>query len=69
MKAGKSTTINAIVGTQVLPERNDPMTALPTLIRHTEGQKTPILKFKNNQPINELILLLEKEIKNQSQEK
>ncbi len=34
MKAGKSTTINAIVGTEVLPNRNRPMTALPTLIRH-----------------------------------
>ncbi|MFX4316464.1 clamp-binding protein CrfC, partial [Enterobacter sp. 63] len=31
MKAGKSTTINAIVGTEVLPNRNRPMTALPTL--------------------------------------
>ncbi len=30
MKAGKSTTINAIVGTEVLPNRNRPMTALPT---------------------------------------
>lgn len=39
MKAGKSTTINAIVGTEVLPNRNRPMTALPTLIRHTPGQK------------------------------
>ena len=34
MKAGKSTTINAIVGTEILPNRNKPMTALPTLIRH-----------------------------------
>ena len=32
MKAGKSTTINAIVGREVLPNRNRPMTALPTLI-------------------------------------
>ena len=37
MKAGKSTTINAIVGTEVLPNRNRPMTALPTLIRHMPG--------------------------------
>jgi hypothetical protein len=54
MKAGKSTTINAIVGTEVLPNRNRPMTALPTLIRHTPGQVEPVLKFINNQPINEL---------------
>jgi replication fork clamp-binding protein CrfC len=45
MKAGKSTTINAIVGTEVLPNRNRPMTALPTLIRHTPGQKEPVLHF------------------------
>lgn len=34
MKAGKSTTINAIVGREILPNRNRPMTALPTLICH-----------------------------------
>lgn len=54
MKAGKSTTINAIVGTEVLPNRNRPMTALPTLIRHTKGQVEPILIFDNNDPINQL---------------
>lgn len=54
MKAGKSTTINAIVGTEVLPNRNRPMTALPTLIRHTPGQIEPILTFENNEPINVL---------------
>ena len=58
MKAGKSTTINAIVGTEVLPNRNRPMTALPTLIRHTPGQIEPILKFDNNVPINNLISTL-----------
>lgn len=47
MKAGKSTTINAIVGTEVLPNRNRPMTALPTLIRHTPGQKEPVLHFSH----------------------
>src|SRR5690625_4111111 len=31
MKAGKSTTINALVGARVLPARNQPMTTLPTL--------------------------------------
>lgn len=67
MKAGKSTTINAIIGSEVLPNRNRAMTALPTLIRHTKGQTTPVLKFENNQPINELILNLEKEIQNQNQ--
>jgi GTPase SAR1 family protein len=55
MKAGKSTTINAIVGTEVLPNRNRPMTALPTLIRHTPGQFEPVLKFANSEPINDLM--------------
>lgn len=62
MKAGKSTAINAIVGTEVLPNRNRPMTALPTLIRHTPGQTEPLLKFNNSQPINDLISTLHKVI-------
>ncbi|MDO4776471.1 MAG: dynamin family protein [Cardiobacteriaceae bacterium] len=45
MKAGKSTTINAIVGQEILPSRNRPMTTLPTLIRHTPGQNHPELTF------------------------
>ena len=53
MKAGKSTAINAIVGTEVLPTRNRPMTALPTLIRHTPGTTNPILRFENRRPIND----------------
>ena len=57
MKAGKSTTINAIVGTEILPNRNAPMTAIPTLIKHTKGQKQPRLTFteKASQPANKLI--------------
>ena len=55
MKAGKSTTINAIVGREILPNRNRPMTALPTLIEHRPGQKTPVLRFVKNQPIQDLI--------------
>ncbi len=55
MKAGKSTTINAIVGTEVLPNRNRPMTALPTLIRHTPGQKEPELNFIHVKPIERLM--------------
>lgn len=45
MKAGKSTTINAIVGTEVLPNRNRPMTALPTLIRHTPPERSGVVFF------------------------
>ncbi len=57
MKAGKSTTINAIVGTEVLPNRNRPMTALPTLIRHTPGQKNRYCIFtcRANRPFNSTI--------------
>lgn len=58
MKAGKSTTINAIVGTEVLPNRNRPMTALPTLIKHTEGFKEPVLTIENIIPINTLVATL-----------
>lgn len=54
MKAGKSTTINAIVGAEILPNRNAPMTAIPTLIRHSPGKKEPKLLFENNSPINDL---------------
>mgnify|MGYP000970717186 CR=1 FL=1 len=63
MKAGKSTTINAIVGREILPNRNRPMTALPTLIEHRPGQKTPVLRFVKNQPIQDLIERLKKAAK------
>lgn len=64
MKAGKSTTINAIVGTEVLPNRNRPMTALPTLIRHTPGQKEPVLHFSHVAPIDTLIKQMQKKLAN-----
>ena len=54
MKAGKSTVINAIVGTEVLPTRNRPMTALPTLIRHTPGATNPVLLVENPAPLASL---------------
>ena len=59
VKAGKSTTINAIIGTEVLPNRNRPMTALPTLIRHTPGQREPVLHFPYVQPIEKLMEILQ----------
>ncbi len=69
MKAGKSTTINAIVGTEVLPNRNRPMTALPTLIRHTPGQKEPILHFSHVGPIDALAQQLQTRLFNYDREK
>ncbi|MBP5790479.1 MAG: dynamin family protein [Neisseriaceae bacterium] len=58
MKAGKSTTINAIVGREIMPNRNQPMTTLPTLIYHTPEQTTPKLFFVAK-PANDFV----KEIK------
>ena len=55
MKAGKSTTINAIVGREILPNRNRPMTSLPTLICHNKEQITPKLTF-NSKPINDFLI-------------
>ncbi|CBL44930.1 Conserved hypothetical protein [gamma proteobacterium HdN1] len=60
MKAGKSTTINAIVGMEVLPNRNRPMTSLPTLIRHTLGTTIPKLVFNHVKPVNDLLAKLNK---------
>lgn len=54
MKAGKSTCINAIVGTEVLPNRSEPMTAIPTLIRHVKGQTVPKLRMQNPGPLEQL---------------
>lgn len=51
MKAGKSTTINAIIGKDVVPNRNRPMTTLPTQIEHSLGIDTPELIFAKISPI------------------
>ncbi|SFV55684.1 DNA double-strand break repair Rad50 ATPase [hydrothermal vent metagenome] len=59
MKAGKSMTINAIVGQEILPSREFPMTTLPTLITHKPKQEKPILNLKNIEPFEKLV----KEIK------
>ena len=55
MKAGKSMTINAIVGQEVLPSREFPMTTLPTLITHKPKQEKPILTLKNIDPFQKLV--------------
>lgn len=55
MKAGKSMTINAIVGQEILPSREFPMTTLPTLITHKPKQEKPILTLKNIKPFEELL--------------
>lgn len=62
MKAGKSTTINAIVGSKVLPNRDTAMTAIPTLVRHTPKQVTPVMKLENNKPLIKLMAELKEEL-------
>ena len=62
MKAGKSTTINAIVGAEVLPNRNTPMTAIPTLIRHVPGQKDPVLHLTHREPLDALCCQLQRQL-------
>lgn len=58
MKAGKSTTINSIVGREILPNRNEAMTSLPTLITHVNGNIEPTLSFPCTEPVNQLIYQL-----------
>tara|TARA_B100000749_G_scaffold279061_1_gene271026 strand:+ start:1325 stop:3814 length:2490 start_codon:yes stop_codon:yes gene_type:complete len=55
MKAGKSTTINALIGEDVLPHRLTAMTTLPTLIRHKPGQKEPILTLNKLEVFKSLV--------------
>lgn len=55
MKAGKSTTINALIGEDVLPHRLTAMTTLPTLIRHKPGQKEPVLKLHKLKVLKKLL--------------
>lgn len=61
MKAGKSTTINAIVGREILPNRNRPMTALPTLICHNPEKVVPSIKI-NPTVLNEFLRKLKSKL-------
>lgn len=45
MKAGKSTVINALVGSEVVPSRDQPMTTFPTRVVHVPGKLVPELTF------------------------
>ncbi len=62
MKAGKSTTINAIVGQEILPNRNRPMTSVPTLIRHVPGKTEPVLHLEHIQPVRNLLIALQEKL-------
>lgn len=65
MKAGKSTTINALVGCEVVPNRNEAMTSVPTLIRHKVGQREPVLHFQTCRQVNAFV----QSIRSQMQER
>lgn len=54
MKAGKSTSINAVVGSEVLPSREQPMTTFPTIVTHVPGEKDGRLSFPLASAFNEL---------------
>ncbi|EFF9719119.1 dynamin family protein [Escherichia coli] len=62
MKAGKSTTINAIVGQEILPNRNRPMTSVPTLIRHVPGKTEPVLHLEHIHPVRNLLITLQEKL-------
>ena len=68
VKAGKSTTINAIVGAEILPNRPEPMTTYPTLVRHKPGQTEPVLVFPGNlaQSFNSLVCKAKKKLEQQT---
>lgn len=44
-KSGKSTAINAILGEKIAPSDLDPMTVLPTVLRHSNDRKRPLLRL------------------------
>jgi GTPase SAR1 family protein len=60
MKSGKSTTINAIAGQELLPSRATPMTSFPAVITHVNGMKEPVLTFEFPQPFNEALQNIKK---------
>ncbi len=69
MKAGKSTLIDAIIGFELLTMREIPMTTLPTIITHKEGQKKPVLKIKENNSIRDIQKKLDKNNVNEEDKK
>lgn len=62
MKAGKSTSINAIVGSEVLPSREQPMTTFPTIVTHVPGCKDGILSFPLATAFRELAKAVEQSL-------
>ena len=67
VKAGKSTTINAIVGAEILPNRPEPMTTYPTLISHKPGQIEPVLNFPVARNFNALVRRAKKTLEKETE--
>ena len=67
VNAGKSTTINAIVGAEILPNRPEPMTTYPTLIRHNLGQIEPVLNFPVARNCNALVRRAKKTLEKETE--
>ena len=63
VKAGKSTTINAIVGQEILPNRAYPMTTLPTLVTHKKGQVEPKLTMPKYETLNKFLNQVREKLK------
>ena len=68
VKAGKSTAINALVGTELTPSRNSPMTTVPTLVRHNAALDEPELEFQNPEPLGMLIAEIKEALESASLE-
>ncbi|HHH7320291.1 TPA: dynamin family protein, partial [Escherichia coli] len=52
----------AIVGQEILPNRNRPMTSVPTLIRHVPGKTEPVLHLEHIQPVRNLLITLQEKL-------
>jgi GTPase SAR1 family protein len=63
MKAGKSTVINAVVGSEVVPSRDQPMTTFPTRVVHVPGKSVPELSFPLSDGFNALVTAVDKKDK------
>ncbi|MBW6087683.1 hypothetical protein HTS61_21620 [Escherichia coli] len=46
-------------GQEILPNRNRPMTSVPTLIRHVPGKTEPVLHLEHIQPVRNLLITLQ----------
>ena len=50
------------MGQEILPNRNRPMTSVPTLIRHVPGKTEPVLHLEHIQPVRNLLITLQEKL-------